>query len=63
LRRPEHALRAIEEAVRPDRGHARSADRDRVLAAGYDAQVAKPVDPADFIRAIAGVSGREPSAA
>jgi PAS domain S-box-containing protein len=43
--------------------HARSTDRERVLAAGYDVHIAKPVDPADFIRAIASVSGRAPSAA
>jgi len=62
LRRLEEGAAAHTPAIAVT-AHARSADRDRVLAAGYDAHVAKPVDPPDFIRAIAGVSGREPTAA
>jgi CheY-like chemotaxis protein len=33
-------------------------DRDQALAAGYDAHVAKPVEPAELARAVAGVSRR-----
>jgi PAS domain S-box-containing protein len=33
-------------------------DRDQALAAGYDAHVAKPVEPAELARVVAGVSRR-----
>jgi CheY-like chemotaxis protein len=33
-------------------------DRDEALAAGYDAHVAKPVEPAELARVVAGVSRR-----
>jgi len=33
-------------------------DRDQALAAGYDAHVAKPVEPAELARAVAGVTRR-----
>jgi CheY-like chemotaxis protein/two-component sensor histidine kinase len=39
-------------------GHARSEDQDRALAAGYQVHVAKPVEPAALISAIASVVGR-----
>jgi CheY-like chemotaxis protein len=38
--------------------YARAADREQALAAGYDGHLAKPVDPADLIRAIAKLAGR-----
>lgn len=40
---------------------ARSTDRDRALAAGFDLHLPKPVDPADLIVAIATLTGRVPS--
>jgi signal transduction histidine kinase/ActR/RegA family two-component response regulator len=39
-------------------GHARTEDQDRALAAGYQVHVAKPVEPAALISAIASVVGR-----
>ncbi|MBI2832909.1 MAG: PAS domain S-box protein [Acidobacteria bacterium] len=36
--------------------HARAEDRQRALAAGYQTYVAKPVDPVQFVNAVAGVS-------
>jgi CheY-like chemotaxis protein len=36
--------------------YASAADREQVLAAGYDAHVAKPIDPDALARAIANVS-------
>jgi CheY-like chemotaxis protein len=38
--------------------YARSADRDLALRAGYQAHVAKPVDPVDLVRAITELTGR-----
>ncbi|MEZ4431802.1 MAG: PAS domain-containing protein [bacterium] len=40
---------------------ARSTDRERALAAGFDRHLAKPVDPADLIATIASLTGRVPS--
>ena len=34
---------------------ARNEDRDRILAAGFDAHVSKPVEPLDLFRAVAAV--------
>jgi CheY-like chemotaxis protein len=55
-------------AMAPDRGgavpaaaltaFARPEDRSRALAAGYQAHVAKPVDPAELVRAVAELAGR-----
>ena len=38
--------------------YARAADRDEALGAGYQAHVAKPVDPVDLVRAITELTGR-----
>jgi PAS domain S-box-containing protein len=38
--------------------YARPADRDLALRAGYQAHVAKPVDPVDLVRAITELTGR-----
>ena len=38
--------------------YARVADRDLALGAGYQAHVAKPVDPVDLVRAITELTGR-----
>ncbi|HXD32700.1 MAG TPA: ATP-binding protein [Pyrinomonadaceae bacterium] len=38
--------------------HAREEDRAKVLAAGYQAHIAKPVDPKSLIAALVGLSGR-----
>jgi PAS domain S-box-containing protein len=38
--------------------YARPADRDLALSAGYQAHVAKPVDPVDLVRAITELTGR-----
>jgi CheY-like chemotaxis protein len=35
-------------------GHNRSEDRDRALAAGFDAHLAKPVDPARLVAILGG---------
>jgi CheY-like chemotaxis protein len=42
--------------------YARSEDRERALAAGYDMHVAKPVDPLDLCRVVARLVGRGPAA-
>jgi len=39
-------------------GYARADDRQQALAAGFQAHVAKPVEPAELIAAIADVTGR-----
>jgi CheY-like chemotaxis protein len=39
-------------------GYARAADRMRILAAGFESHVSKPVDPADLLRVIARLTGR-----
>jgi PAS domain S-box-containing protein len=56
-----HRLRAIKSATFPAiavSGHADDANRDRVLAAGFNGFVAKPLDPillaAEIVRALAG---------
>lgn len=38
--------------------YARREDRDRVLAAGFDHGIAKPVEPADLVREVARLAGR-----
>jgi signal transduction histidine kinase/ActR/RegA family two-component response regulator len=38
--------------------YARPEDRDRALAAGFDLHLAKPVEPADFLAAVARLAGR-----
>ncbi len=38
--------------------YARTADRDQALRSGYQAHVAKPVDPVDLVRAITELTGR-----
>lgn len=55
-------------ALAPERGgnipaaaitaHAREEDREKVFAAGYQAHIAKPVDPATLLTALAGLTGR-----
>jgi signal transduction histidine kinase/ActR/RegA family two-component response regulator len=42
-------------------GYARADDRARALAAGFQAHVAKPLEPAELIAAIADVTGRSTS--
>jgi signal transduction histidine kinase/ActR/RegA family two-component response regulator len=42
-------------------GYARADDRDRALAGGFQAHIAKPVDPAELLAAIADVAGRPKS--
>jgi CheY-like chemotaxis protein len=42
-------------------GYARAEDRARVLAAGFQAHLAKPVDPADLTAAIATVAHQPPN--
>ena len=42
-------------------GYARADDRTRALAAGFQAHVAKPLEPAELIAAIADVTGHSPS--
>jgi signal transduction histidine kinase/ActR/RegA family two-component response regulator len=42
-------------------GYARADDRTRALAAGFQAHVAKPVEPGELIAAIADVTGRSKS--
>jgi PAS domain S-box-containing protein len=39
-------------------GHARGADRDRALAAGYDRHIAKPFEPEELVAAVADLTGR-----
>jgi CheY-like chemotaxis protein len=41
---------------------ARGTDRELALRAGYQAHIAKPVDPADLVRAIAELTGRSTAA-
>jgi CheY-like chemotaxis protein len=41
--------------------YARTADRDLALDAGYQAHVAKPVDPVDLVRAITELTARPAS--
>jgi CheY-like chemotaxis protein len=38
--------------------YARPEDRERALAAGFDLHLAKPVEPADLVRAVARLAGR-----
>ncbi|HEX8912867.1 MAG TPA: ATP-binding protein, partial [Humisphaera sp.] len=38
--------------------YARPEDRDRALEAGFDAYAAKPVDPAELVRAVSALAGR-----
>lgn len=55
-------------ALAPERGgnipaaaitaHVREEDREKVFAAGYQAHIAKPVDPAKLLTALAGLTGR-----
>jgi CheY-like chemotaxis protein len=42
-------------------GYARADDRSRALAAGFQAHVAKPLEPAELIAVIADVTGRSKS--
>ena len=37
---------------------ARAEDRDKAMNSGYQGHIAKPVDPADLVRAIAELTGR-----
>lgn len=37
-------------------------DRERVVSAGFERHVAKPVDPDDLVRSIAALAGRAPRA-
>jgi signal transduction histidine kinase/ActR/RegA family two-component response regulator len=39
--------------------YARPEDRERALAAGFDLHLAKPVEPADFLAAVAQLAGRD----
>jgi CheY-like chemotaxis protein len=39
---------------------ARAEDRERAMSSGYQGHIAKPVDPADLVRAIAELTGRPP---
>jgi CheY-like chemotaxis protein len=38
--------------------YARPEDRERALAAGFDLHLAKPVEPAELVRAVAHLAGR-----
>ena len=40
-------------------GYANNKDRERALAAGYQLHIAKPIEPADLITAIATLLGRK----
>lgn len=42
-------------------GYARADDHDRALAAGFQAHIAKPVDPAELLATVADVAGRSKS--
>jgi signal transduction histidine kinase/CheY-like chemotaxis protein len=44
-------------------GYARTEERDRALAAGFDAHLAKPVEPANLVLAVASLIGRGTPAA
>lgn len=41
--------------------YARAEDRTRALLAGFNMHVSKPIEPAELLAAIAGVSGRRRS--
>ncbi|MDB5296167.1 MAG: two-component sensor histidine kinase, partial [Phycisphaerales bacterium] len=63
-----YALIRSVRALRPDEGgripaaaltaFARPEDRDRALAAGFQAHVTKPVEPDEFLTVVAGLAGR-----
>jgi len=58
-----HKVRSLAPDGRPDSAlaltaYARTEDRVRILSAGYQIHVAKPVEPVELIAAVASLAGR-----